>query len=123
MLTIVTEDEGEDMPMYQSNIDILNELNSLRAENKRLKAQLKELREELAKYKAKEDAQEKAIENAINSMNSIVDNLEEKIDEVCARTLCSRKEALDILSQNNYNVDITIAQINWSKLNVPSEIL
>jgi len=123
ILTIVTEDEGEDMPMYQSNIDILNELNSLRAENKRLKAQLKELREKLKIYEEREKAHEKALENALEVTSNIVDNLEEKISEVCSRTLCSQREALDILSQNDYNVDKAITIINWSKLNVPSVIL
>ena len=119
----ITDDEGEDMPMYQSNIDILNELNSLRAENKRLKAQLKDLREfkENVEKSNKELLEE--FEKALNESPLNPDKLEESIDAVCSRTLCSRKEALDNLAQNDYNVDKTITFINWSKLNVPSVIL
>ena len=122
ILYFVNDDGVYEMAM---NIDdyYQGDYEKLLAENKRLKAQLKELREELAKYKAKEDTQEKAVEKAIESMNNIVDDLDGKIDEVCARTLCDRKEALDILTKTDYNVDIAIAHINWSKLNVPSEIL
>lgn len=123
MFCLISDDEGEYMPMYQSNIDILNELNSLRAENKRLKAQLKELREKLKIYEEREKAHEKALENALEVTSNIVDNLEEKISEVCSRTLCSQREALDNLAQNDYNVDKAITIINWSKLNVPSVIL
>lgn len=120
---LISDDEGEDMTMYQNNIDILNELNSLKAENKRLKAQLKELRE----FKANVEKSHKDIveqfEKALNESPVNPDNLEESIDSVCSRTLCSRKEALDYLIQNDYNVDRAITLINWSKLNVPSVIL
>lgn len=123
MFCLISDDEGEDMPMYQSNIDILNELNSLKAENKRLKAQLKELRE----FKENVEKSHKDIieqfEKALNESPLNPDKLEESIDAVCSRTLCSRKEALDNLAQNDYNVDKTITFINWSKLNVPSVIL
>lgn len=123
MFCLISDDEGEDMPIYQSNIDILNELNSLKAENKRLKAQLKELRE----FKENVEKSHKDIieqfEKALNESPLNPDKLEESIDAVCSRTLCSRKEALDNLAQNDYNVDKTITFINWSKLNVPSVIL
>jgi len=123
MFCLISDDEGEYMPMYQSNIDILNELNSLKAENKRLKAQLKELRE----FKENVEKSHKDIieqfEKALNESPLNPDKLEESIDAVCSRTLCSRKEALDNLAQNDYNVDKTITFINWSKLNVPSVIL
>lgn len=115
MFCLISENEERD--------NMINELNSLKAENKRLKAQLKELRE----FKANVEKSHKDIveqfEKALNESPVNPDNLEESIDAVCSRTLCSRKEALDYLIQNDYNVDRAITLINWSKLNVPSVIL
>lgn len=122
MFCLISENEERDnMNEYYDNM--INELNSLKAENKRLKAQLKELRE----FKANVEKSHKDIveqfEKALNESPVNPDNLEESIDAVCSRTLCSRKEALDYLIQNDYNVDRAITLINWSKLNVPSVIL
>lgn len=131
MFCLISDDEGEDMLLNEEKYcmlrksynNISNELEKLKAENKRLIAQLKELREKLKIYEEREKAHEKALENALEVTSNIVDNIEEKISEVCSRTLCSQREALDILSQNDYNVDKAITIINWSKLNVPSVIL
>ena len=122
MFCLISENEERDnMNEYYDNM--INELNSLKAENKRLKAQLKELRE----FKANVEKSHKNIveqfEKALNESPVNPDKLEESIDSVCSRTLCSRKEALDYLIQNDYNVDRAITLINWSKLNVPSVIL
>ena len=122
MFCLISENEERDnMNEYYDNM--VNELNSLKAENKRLKAQLKELRE----FKANVEKSQKDIveqfEKALNESPLNPDKLEESIDSVCSRTLCSRKEALDYLIQNDYNVDRVITLINWSKLNVPSVIL
>ena len=118
---ISENEERDNMNEYYDNM--VNELNSLKAENKRLKAQLKELRE----FKANVEKSHKDIveqfEKALNESPLNPDKLEESIDSVCSRTLCSRKEALDYLIQNDYNVDRAITLINWSKLNVPSVIL
>ena len=122
MFCLISENEERDnMNEYYDNM--MNELNSLKAENKRLKAQLKELRE----FKANVEKSQKDIveqfEKALNESPLNPDKLEESIDSICSRTLCSRKEALDYLIQNDYNVDRAITLINWSKLNVPSVIL
>lgn len=122
MFCLISENEERDnMNEYYDNM--INELNSLKAENKRLKAQLKELRE----FKANVEKSHKDIveqfEKALNESPLNPDKLEESIDSICSRTLCSRKEALDYLIQNDYNVDRAITLINWSKLNVPSVIL
>lgn len=122
MFCLISENEERDnMNEYYDNM--INELNSLKAENKRLKAQLKELRE----FKANVEKSHKDIveqfEKTLNESPLNPDKLEESIDSVCSRTLCSRKEALDYLIQNDYNVDRAITLINWSKLNVPSVIL
>ena len=122
MFCLITENEERDnIKEYYDNM--INELNSLKAENKRLKAQLKELRE----FKANVEKSHKDIveqfEKALNESPLNPDKLEESIDSICSRTLCSRKEALDYLIQNDYNVDRAITLINWSKLNVPSVIL
>ena len=122
MFCLISENEERDnMIEYYDNM--INELNSLKAENKRLKAQLKELRE----FKANVEKSHKDIveqfEKALNESPLNPDKLEESIDSICSRTLCSRKEALDSLIQNDYNVDRAITLINWSKLNVPSVIL
>ena len=122
MFCLISENEERDnMNEYYDNM--MNELNSLKAENKRLKAQLKELRE----FKANVEKSHKDIveqfEKALNESPLNPDKLEESIDSICSRTLCSRKEALDYLIQNDYNVDRAITLINWSKLNVPSVIL
>ena len=122
MFCLISENkERDNMNEYYDNM--INELNSLKAENKRLKAQLKELRE----FKANVEKSHKDIveqfEKALNESPVNPDKLEESIDSVCSRTLCSRKEALDYLMQNDYNVDRAITLINWSKLNVPSVIL
>ena len=122
MFCLISENEERDnMNEYYDNM--MNELNSLKAENKRLKAQLKELRE----FKANVEKSHKDIveqfEKALNESPLNPDKLEESIDSVCSRTLCSRKEALDYLIHNDYNVDRAITLINWSKLNVPSVIL
>ena len=122
MFCLISENEERDnMNEYYDNM--LNELNSLKAENKRLKAQLKELREFKANVEKSHKDSVEQFEKALNESPLNPDKLEESIDAVCSRTLCSRKEALDYLIQNDYNVDRAITLINWSKLNVPSVIL
>lgn len=95
------------------------ENNALKAENKRLKKQLKELRELIENLK-KASPEPK---NDIPQVNISMENINEKILEVKARTLCDSNLAKYYLERCNYDVEAAITAINWSQLNVPTEIL
>lgn len=96
------------------------EIESIEAENKRLKKQLKELREVIAKFE-KVSPESK---NNVPQVNISMENINEKILEVKARTLCDSSIAKDYLERCNYDVEAAITAINWSILNgVSKEIL
>ena len=121
----IMNSRGDLCEMPVSELEELNvhrneEFNKLKAENKRLKDQLKDLREVVAKLeKLFPEPKNEPIE-----VNIPRENLEEKILQVKSRTLCDSSVARDYLERCNYDVEAAITAINWSNINgVPSVIL